>query len=494
MKSFVAALQRSVEMLSASVPGSLRADGTAWLGDEQLLAVLGDAAHVIRLAEAVLADAVGELQERSATADRAERTTTRLGCGNVNELVRRSTRASSLRVAEWERTARAVRRRTSISSGELLPAEYPALREALYDGDVGAETVTAISRIFDRAHGADRAGRLAADAELAEAARGAGPSPAVSADDLRLQAEVWAAFLDQDGADPDGTAASLAERRREVRLGRARNGVVSLRGLLLPDVAAQFQLLIDSVLNPHGSGPRFAAGDDDAPSPALVDRRTGPQKAHDALATILTTAATSGRMPSLGGAAPTLTVAVQAEDLAVGRGVAHLDGVDEPVPLAVARQVACCGVVERVALDVFGRIVRIETSDRTFNAYQRKAIVLRDGGCVIPGCRVPATWCEIHHVVPWAQGGPTSTDNGALLCWHHHRTIDTSGWCIRMNHGAPEVRGPSWWDPLGRWRPTTRSPTRLRRHLARRRARPARALSHADEGASSGTARTPGTG
>jgi len=34
-----------------------------------------------------------------------------------------------------------------------------------------------------------------------------------------------------------------------------------------------------------------------------------------------------------------------------------------------------------------------------------------------------------------------------------------------MTHGTPEIRGPSWWDPHGRWRAVTASPTRLRQHL-----------------------------
>ncbi|MFD4421410.1 HNH endonuclease signature motif containing protein [Agromyces sp. NPDC058484] len=79
----------------------------------------------------------------------------------------------------------------------------------------------------------------------------------------------------------------------------------------------------------------------------------------------------------------------------------------------------------------------------------------------MPGCSVPASWCEIHHVIPDADGGPTHPDNGVLLCWFHHRTIDTSGWGIRMFHGVPHIRPPVWLDPGRTWRPATKSPTRL---------------------------------
>jgi 5-methylcytosine-specific restriction protein A len=99
--------------------------------------------------------------------------------------------------------------------------------------------------------------------------------------------------------------------------------------------------------------------------------------------------------------------------------------------------------------------------NRVFTGWQRRVISLRDGGCVIPGCHIPASWCEIHHVLPAAQDGPTHTDNGTMLCWFHHATIDTSGWLIRMNRGVPEIKAPEWLDPHGQYRPSTTSGTRL---------------------------------
>ena len=90
---------------------------------------------------------------------------------------------------------------------------------------------------------------------------------------------------------------------------------------------------------------------------------------------------------------------------------------------------------------------------RCFTAKQRAAIAARDGGCIIPGCTVPARWSEVHHVIPWQQNGPTNIDNGVLLCWFHHHTINTSGWKIRMINGRPQVRGPLLWDPSQTWRP-----------------------------------------
>ena len=44
----------------------------------------------------------------------------------------------------------------------------------------------------------------------------------------------------------------------------------------------------------------------------------------------------------------------------------------------------------------------------------RKAIVIRDRRCQFPGCDRPPQWCDIDHVIPVAQQGPTSLSNGIL--------------------------------------------------------------------------------
>jgi hypothetical protein len=115
---------------------------------------------------------------------------------------------------------------------------------------------------------------------------------------------------------------------------------------------------------------------------------------------------------------------------------------------------------------VGGDIKALTVTDRVFTHWQRKAIGARDGGCIIPGCCIRAAWCEVHHVIDHAKGGPTAVDNGVLLCWHHHRTIETSGWEIRMVDGVPRVRPPTWVDPVRQWRAANRV---LQRSLERKR-------------------------
>ena len=53
----------------------------------------------------------------------------------------------------------------------------------------------------------------------------------------------------------------------------------------------------------------------------------------------------------------------------------------------------------------------------------------RDLTCVFPWCSRPAKDCDDDHVIPYAEGGPTASDNLAPLCRRHHRLkTHHSGW------------------------------------------------------------------
>lgn len=69
------------------------------------------------------------------------------------------------------------------------------------------------------------------------------------------------------------------------------------------------------------------------------------------------------------------------------------------------------------------------TRRRPTKAEHRK-IEARDRTCIFPGCRMPATNCDLDHRVPWAQGGETGVCDMAALCRHHH-IIKHRGWSHR---------------------------------------------------------------
>jgi hypothetical protein len=62
--------------------------------------------------------------------------------------------------------------------------------------------------------------------------------------------------------------------------------------------------------------------------------------------------------------------------------------------------------------------------------------------CVFPGCRIPALDCDLDHNQPWAEQGPTSEDNLAPLCRHHH-VIRHHGWTIvQTDPGSYQLTSP----------------------------------------------------
>lgn len=459
MESLLERLETLDSLAADLVDAEVRSGRLRGASESVIAATMAAASRVQRRLDAVLVEAVGEAARRSESGDRDERMTTRAGCRDANELIRRLTRLSASSSARLLRASRAVQEPTSFATGEPLPAALPAMRAALLDGEVGVDGVLAVAGpLLDAARRVPSEAILTADAALAAEARGEGADgdPAACADMLRLRSQAWSTVLDQDGAEPRERETI---RKRGIALGRPTPAGVPITGILMPEVGAQLQRIFDATLSPEVDGVRF--DDHESASDTSRDTRTRTQRQHDAFANALSVAASSRLLPTIGGAAPTLVVSVRAEDLEAGRGFAHADGCETPVAIAAAEHTGCAGVIQRVALAPDGRITAIGTEERVFNRHQRRAIALRDGGCLIPGCRVPAGWCEIHHVTEHARGGPTHSDNGVLLCWFHHRFLGRSGWAIRMNQGVPEVRAPGWYDATLRWRPVTTSPTRL---------------------------------
>jgi hypothetical protein len=456
-----------LEQLRSTLAGGLRFDGPSGCSDDELLATVGALEALGRVVDAHRAAYAGEVAERSRIELGEQRLSARRGCRSAVELLERVTQASGAEARRRIALGSATRARAGFT-GETLDPEFPVVAGALAAGELGADAAGTIIRELDRSRPvADPHALTAAEQALVAEAVGSGDGAPVrcTADELRVQAQAWAVFLDQDGPEPDD---DRAMRRRGLRLGRARGGLIPVSGELMPEVAAQLTRLFDAHLAPRSSGGGFLTDQERAQAARSGETRTPDQQRHDVLAAALDTAARSGQHPTIGGAAPTVLVSVRQSDLTAGRGVAHADGIQTPVSLRAARHLICTGGTQTVVFDDHGRILQLGSPERCFTTHQRRAITLRDGGCLIPGCTIPAAWCEIHHVIPDRDGGPTHPDNGVLLCWFHHRSIDTSGWDIRMHHGVPQIRPPAWLDPGATWRPTTKSPTRLADQRERR--------------------------
>lgn len=147
--------------------------------------------------------------------------------------------------------------------------------------------------------------------------------------------------------------------------------------------------------------------------------------------------------------------------LRAGTGAATLLPHGDPVSATLARKLACGAAVLPAVLGTDGQVLDLGRQTRLFGGALRRALELRDGGCAFPACGRPPTWCDGHHLVSWADGGPTSLDNGVLLCGHHHALVHRGDWQARMGgDGLPEFLPPAWIDPHRAPRRNPRPPLR----------------------------------
>ena len=113
----------------------------------------------------------------------------------------------------------------------------------------------------------------------------------------------------------------------------------------------------------------------------------------------------------------------------------------------------CDADLQTVVLGPDRAVLDLGRTRRLASASQRTALVARDRGCVVPGCGMPPSACQAHHVRWWRHGGATDITNLALVCGRHHTAVHTGEWVLQMQAGVPHVVAPSWIDP-------TRTPRR----------------------------------
>jgi hypothetical protein len=88
------------------------------------------------------------------------------------------------------------------------------------------------------------------------------------------------------------------------------------------------------------------------------------------------------------------------------------------LPRALSDKILCDTSVAP-AWEAHGRPVSVGRSQRIVPDRTRRLVEDRDRICVVPGCGT-RHHLEVHHIVHWSDGGPTDTDNLALLCCADH--------------------------------------------------------------------------
>lgn len=143
----------------------------------------------------------------------------------------------------------------------------------------------------------------------------------------------------------------------------------------------------------------------------------------------------SDRLPQHGGASTTVVVTVDQDWLTDRLAAAGLD-TGERISAGEAMRLACTSKILPAVLDGAGQPLHLGRARRLFSSGQQMAMAIRDRECRAAGCSIPATWCEAHHLRPWATGGRTDIDDGILLCpWHHHRVHDPTYATDRLPNG-----------------------------------------------------------
>jgi hypothetical protein len=302
-----------------------------------------------------------------------------------------------------------------VRSGRAL-AELPAVAAAASAGAVTAEAVAAIAPVAAPGNLAaaveqdvDLAGVDAALAEVAATRPHA---------ELRQVVEHYLARLDPDGPEPDPTEG------RSLVFAKHADGSLSFRGELDAVGGEKFQTALESILQ--------------AARPA-GDVRTRAQQSADALVQLCDNALAAGSLPVLRTVKPHVVVGIGIDDLAdpaPGPGAAEL-GFGATISAARARWLACDGSITRIVLGPDGQPLDLGRTHRVIPPHLRRAVEARDRGCVFTGCDAPSHWCDVHHLIHWADGGDTSLANSGLLCERHH---------TKVHHGFSIVR-----DTAGRW-------------------------------------------
>lgn len=339
-------------------------------------------------------------------------------------------------------------------------AARPQVAEAAIAGRVSTQQARAITTLLDGLQASLDAPQLARAERLLVGWASTMDARQLGAAAARVLAEV---------APPD--ADELLERRlqAEAEAGRRNRhlrfwtdgGSMCFEGSL-PRVEGEAWV---ALINAHTEAARrsaIKARDPLAVQPAIEQRRA------DALISMIRSA--SRAKPVFGAGTAKVIVTLDYDKLATGAAGAGLLGPGQQVSAGELRRLCCEAELIPVVLGGDSEVLDVGRSSRLVTPAIRVALIARDGGCVFPGCTVPAELCEAHHVVPWHLGGRTALNNLVLQCHSDHGLVEpaTYGtrdqWEVRIaEDGLPEFIPPRRVDP-------ERRPLRHARHQASARA------------------------
>jgi len=310
---------------------------------------------------------------------------------------------------EWVRVARAL--------GTL-----PRLTEALSRGELSYSKVRALTRVATPE----------TEARLLAVGR------AGTAEHIERVVQGWR----QVDRRAEARKAARQHEGRGLQVHEDEDGMMVVRGRLTPEAGALLRRALEAgreVLYEKAlRAPRARA----VTGEPEVARPTMAQQQADALVLVAESALHHALDPGAPGERYQVVIHVDAVVLAdpqqPGQSVLE-DGAH--VPAGTSRRLACDASRIVMRHDKRGRVMEIGARTRTIPAALRRALRHRDRGCRFPGCGVRVA--EGHHLHHWAQGGPTTLSNLALLCRRHHRAVHEEGYqASRELDGTLRFRRP----------------------------------------------------
>lgn len=327
--------------------------------------------------------------------------------------------------ASWMRSVAGVSRRQALARARTAVAleELPEVGEALAAGRITHGHVQALTQValpteVDLSIDADLDFPTVAR-RIAEAARDNQEELVRTAESMNV--EEYRRFLrrwaDLAAGDDRAERDLRQRRRRSVTTFESNDGLHGVRALLPADQFAIFENELRRLAET-----RWRAEHPDADGVPATELSC-PQRNADALVDM------ARRSRQLGdnngeplGSHIDVMVLIDAETLQRGMHGETRCELDDTTPLSpvAARRLLCDADILTAALDRPSLKLDLGYSRRSASPSLRRALIARDRTCTAPGCNRPHWMCEIHHIIPWAEGGPTNLDNLTLLCGRHH--------------------------------------------------------------------------
>lgn len=449
---------------------AVEADARA-MSDAGLVRVTESLAMLARRVEMLQARCAAELAARSRGGEGADLARAQ-GFASPERLIAQATGRRYTEAAKLVAVGEATAQRASFT-GESLPPRHPHVATALEAGTLCVDAAETIRRFLDAvAVRADRRELSSAESLLVERA------PQVGVDGLVRLIKVLEARLDPDGVKP---REDELRSRRGLKIWEDATGLINLRGAFDPATGAPIKLAVEALVGaelhrardarrPFGEAAPTSDRDDAAPDadvpdgPLFAEDRTIAQLNADALADIARHSLGAKHAPPALRSA-TVVVRVDAEAIVSGRGHATIDGVEQPVSVGTARELAMSAGIAPLLLDRRRERLDLGRATRLFTPAQKVVLVERDGGCAWPGCSRPPSHSQAHHIAWWERDdGDTNHDNGIMLCSHHHHRVHDDGWRIFIRDGSSWFVPPPHLDPGQRPRPGNLAPERLAAH------------------------------